>query len=489
MKKQKTYSVKFNFLCNIITQLVLYLSPLVISPYVSRVLLPAGIGEYSYAYSIVSYFVRVIAFGFINYGNQQISSARDDKQTYSNIFWSIFITRSILFILTASIFFVLTFLNAFGELAGRNVFLSRSTFVFASFLDISFLFQGLENFKIISITNSFCKLLSIGFVFLFVKEQSDLPIYCLINGGYRFFTASLQWFFAFKHLVKPQKAALHIIKTFKESFVFFVPTVAISIYTIIDKTMIGSIAGSAETGYYEQASKIYQVVASLISAIYPIMISRITYLYKHGQKEEIQKKFVQLGNVHGWIAFPCIFGLYSISKYFLPLFFGDSFTPCIRVIYFLLPLIYISTISGALLSAYFIPMNKVNQASIVYFCGAIINFTLNLVFIRYWKAEGAARTSLIAETIISLSMILLTRTEIPYFKILRDDLKPLISSLIRFSLLRILNEFAYPESRPSLTICILDILIGAVTYGVVSILIKDKTTRLAISFLKSRFHH
>ena len=169
MKKQKTYSVKFNFLCNIITQLVLYLSPLVISPYVSRVLLPEGIGEYSYAYSIVSYFVRVIAFGFINYGNQQISSARDDKQKYSNIFWSIFITRSILFTLTASIFFVLTFLNAFGELAGRNVFLSRSTFVFASFLDISFLLQGVENFQIISITNSFSKFLSINFFFLFIK--------------------------------------------------------------------------------------------------------------------------------------------------------------------------------------------------------------------------------------------------------------------------------------------------------------------------------
>lgn len=485
-KTVKSKGLKSNFVYNLITQLISYVSPLIVSPYISRILLPAGVGQYSYANSIVTYFVLFSAFGFINYGNKKTSQERENKNDYSNTFWSIFFARAILFFVSMLVFLLLVYFQVFGSEINSVVFLCMSLFIAATLFDASFLFQGLENFRIIAGINSVCKIISIAFVFLLVKSPDDLYIYCLINGGYTAITSLIGWAIALRYLKTPQKDQIHIFQTLKQSLVFFIPGLAISIYTIVDKTMIGVIAGSTQNGYYEQANKIYTIASSIIYAIYPVILARIAYLNEKGDEEGIKEKYIQLGKAHGLITLPCVAGLYAISQYFFPCFFGDSFVSSVPIMYVLAPLIFVSSISGALLNAYFIPKNKINQATIIYFIGAAVNFSLNFIFIKRWGALGAAITSLISEAMISGIMIFITRNNVPYKKIIVNDLKPLIASGLMFVFVFLLNAYALEAAKLSnIWITIIDVAVGVFSYGILLVILRDKT---ALMVLKTVAH-
>ena len=85
---------------------------------------------------------------------------------------------------------------------------------------------------------------------------------------------------------------LSIRRHFKETLVYFVPTVATSIYTILDKMLIGIITSdSFENGYYEQATKIINIVKPLcFTALNSMMTARMSYLCSVDNQEEIKKR-------------------------------------------------------------------------------------------------------------------------------------------------------------------------------------------------------
>jgi len=82
----KKESLKANVVFSLLSQLVCYLAPLIVSPYISRVLGPTGIGSYSYAYSYVYYFSSAISFGFSSFGIKKISENRKSKEKLSQVF-------------------------------------------------------------------------------------------------------------------------------------------------------------------------------------------------------------------------------------------------------------------------------------------------------------------------------------------------------------------------------------------------------------------
>ena len=484
---EKNVSVKLNSLFNIFAKLIWYLAPLIISPYISRVLMPEGVGQFSYANTIAIYFTLFIEFGFCNYGTKEISIHRESKEEYSKTFWSIFCSRILLTTIALIVYSSLVFGNALSSVASTLIFVCLFPFILASLFNIDFLFQGLERFKTLSFIMSFCRLCSIVAVFLFVKSPDDLYVYCLIASGVSFANVLLQWCFAWKLITKPHIKDISIWKSLRSSVVYFIPTVAISIYTMLDKTMIASIAGNTENGYYEQASKITNVATNLIFAIYPVILSRISFLTSQKDKEAIDQKFVQLAQIQGLLAFPSILGIYAVGQYFVPAFFGESFTPSISILYWIAPVIFIGSVSGAMQSAYFIPNGKLRTMTIIYFIGAFTNFGLNFIFIKKWGAVGAAITTLISESIISLLMILLAHKEIPYKAILKAYIKPFIAAIIMFLVIFVLNYFCLSKTNlNNVYLAVIEIAIGIVVYGICVVFLKEPMVCSTLKTIKTK---
>lgn len=118
-------------------------------------------------------------------------------------------------------------------------------------------FQGLEEFKITVTRNCIIKLLSTACIFAFVRNKNDLILYAIILQGSTLLGNVLLWPYLKRYLVRVCVKRHKFYKHWKESLVYFIPTVCyIGLYRILDKSMIGLFTKSSlENGYYEQAHK------------------------------------------------------------------------------------------------------------------------------------------------------------------------------------------------------------------------------------------
>jgi O-antigen/teichoic acid export membrane protein len=308
-KKTKKLGTKANFIFSLLIQLLTYIIPLITSPYLSRILGPTGIGENSFVNSVSSYFTLIISFGFLTYGIKEISRLQNNKTEYSKVFWNIVFSRGTLFFASFLVYFLVSYFWGFGTSSDKRIFLVYSISLLSSFLDISYLFQGLENFRVVSLITIFYKIICTCFYFVFVKTSDDLLIYVFIACLSTLLISLTMWFFAIRRLDRPRIQDIHVFKSLKNNLSYFLPTVAVSIYTILDRTMMGYLSTTEQVGYYEQAYKIIALVTGIINAISPVMLSRISSLVEEGNEIEVRHKTIQMSEVYALIGWSSVFWL------------------------------------------------------------------------------------------------------------------------------------------------------------------------------------
>ena len=487
-KKEKKISTKVNFFYSLLIQLSAYIVTLVTSPYLSRVLGPFAIGENSFINSMSRYFVLVISFGFLTYGVKEISRLQKNKDDYSKVFWNIVSSRGFLFVISFLVYFLLSYFWGFGTSFDKRLFLIYSLMLLSTFFDISYLFQGLEKFKIVSLITIAYKIIGATFYFLFVKSPNDLYIYVIITCAESLLTAITMWFFALTRLSKPRLKDIHVFKTLKENLAYFLPTIAMSIYTLLDKTMLGYLSSSEEIGYYEEAYKIIVFAAVVINSIGPVILSRVSSLIEEGNEEEVRHKSIQMAEASQLLIWPAIFGLYAVGDYFIPAFFGDEYLPAIQVLYWLTPLIFVIPLSNQIGNAYYLPRGKVNETTRFLLIGAFVNFGSNFLAIHYLGAEGAAITSLIAETIISTLYVVFSRKKVPYKDMAKNGIRSFASALIMFGILMGLKYLVFEHYLYGYIVkTLVSVACGAVLYFLLLVLSKEPMLMEGFRSLKN--HH
>ena len=126
-------------------QVLIMVLPLITAPYLSRVVGAEGTGIYSYTYSIAQYFVYFAMLGISNYGNRSIAKVRENIGQRNYTFSSIYQLQ----ILTSLVAIVIYLLYCFVFVhENRNISLLQGFFVLSAIFDISWLFWGMENFKV-----------------------------------------------------------------------------------------------------------------------------------------------------------------------------------------------------------------------------------------------------------------------------------------------------------------------------------------------------
>lgn len=281
-------SVKKNYVYRLFYEILAVITPFITAPYVSRVLGADGIGIYSYTSSIMTYFTLFAALGTATYGAREIAQHRDNKIETSKLFWEIeLMTVGTSLVCLIVWGFVILFSKEY-----RWYYIALVPTLLGTMFDVSWFFTGLEQIKYIVLRNTICKFLGIVLLFLLVHEKQDLIIYVLINSGISLFGSLSMWSYLPKILKKIDFKTLTFKKHFNETLVYFIPTIATSVYTILDKTLIGAITNSTyENGYYEQATKIINIMKSVVfSALNAVMGSRISYLFAKKKIIEIKKK-------------------------------------------------------------------------------------------------------------------------------------------------------------------------------------------------------
>lgn len=459
-------SIKKNYIYNLFYQSLLVLAPLITTPYISRVLGADGVGTASFVESIASYFTLFATLGTITFGQREISYTRDDKYKSSIVFYNVFVFKFIV-----SIIVLLTYLFLCITVFKSSIYYIFAINILAVTFDITWFFQGLESFSLIATRNSFFRILSIIFIFVFVKSERDINLYCL---SLTFFTLLSNISLVpnlIKEIVPVNKNEIHPFKDVKTIISLFLPTIAIQIYTVLDKTMIGLITkDAAENGYYEQSIKISKFLLFIVTALSAVVIPRIGYYYNKGDDESLKKLLYKSYRFTMFLALPMTFGLFAVSNNIVPWFLGEGFDKAkflIKILSFLLIAIGLSNVTGL---QYMVPTKKQKLLTISLFIGAIFNFILNLIMIRYFKSVGAAIASIMAETIITISQFYLVRTEISFVNVFRETFRYIISAVIMFAVVSIVSTSLASSVINSLIM----VICGGLIYIVSLVICRDK---------------
>lgn len=459
-------SIKKNYIYNTLYEILAIISPLITAPYVSRIFAADGVGIYSYTHSIVSYFTMFAALGVKSYGQREIAQHRDDKAESSKLFWEL---ELMCVSTTLLCLIVWTFLIIFS--AEYSVYYAVLTMtVVATAFDISWFWGGYEQYGFIVIRNSLIKIVGIILLFVFVHEKSDLLLYVALIAATGLLGNISMWSYLPKYLVKVNPHTLHIKRHYKETFVYFIPTIATSIYTVLDKAMIGWITkNNYENGYYEQATKILNICKTLVFSINTVMSSRMSFLFNKNSHDEIKIKMKMTMNFILLIAVPITFGLIGVSNRFVPLFFGEGYNKTVQIIYIMAPLLIIIGISNCLGSLYFTPSGQRARSNKAIVTGAVVNLVLNSFMIYFFHSMGAALASVLAETIITIMYLYMSRDYFDIKCILQYGWKRIIAAAAMLVVIVPIGNMV----SSALKAIILQVICGATVYAVFLLILCD----------------
>lgn len=463
-------SIRKNYIYSMLYQILSLITPLITAPYTARIFGADGTGIQSYTNSINSYFLLFAMLGVATYGQREVARHRDNQETCSKIFWEIVLMT-----------FITTGICLIGWIV--LICLAKEYTVYYAVLtitllaepfNISWFFGGQEQFKFVVLRNTFFRLAGIAVLFLFVREKDDLLLYMGLLASAGFLGNLTMWTYLPRFLVKVNPGELNIKRHFRETIIYFIPTIASSVYTVLDKTMIGMLTGSeTENGYYEQATKIINIAKAMIYSLNTVMSARMSYLFSVEKTEEIKAKLNRSFGFLMLIEIPVTLGIIGISENFVPWFFGDGYEKTIRLLQILSSLLVIVSISNCMGNQYLIPSGQQARGTKGILAGAGVNFLLNLLLIPWLASIGAAIASVAAEAVISIIYVHMSRGYAGWRMIWRNAWKRLIAGCTMLFVVSFIGR----GYSGSIWITIVQVCAGGSIYFIMLYLEKDNMVK------------
>lgn len=460
-------SIKKNYIFNVAYQILTLITPLITAPYLSRVLQPDGIGSVSFAESIVSYFSLLAVMGISTYGQREISYVQDDIEKRSKVFWN----TKLLGFCTSGITIIIYIIFALCQKKNSMIYLILTLNLVSNFFDITWFFQGMEDFAKTVTRNASFKLIQIAYIFVFVRTKDDIALYVLGLGLFSALGNMSLWVHLPKYITCVPISKLNPFKEIKTVWSMFIPTVAMQIYTVLDKTMIGVITGNSfENGYYEQAIKISKMLLALVTALGAVMVPRIGFLFGKNDIGKLKKYMYSVYRFVWFLGIPMCFGLIIVADNFVPWFFGEGYDkviPLLRILSLLILAIGINNVTGI---QYLVPTKQQHTFTATVIIGAVTNFCLNIVMIKFFYSVGAALASVIAEVVIAIVQLVIVRKELSPLQVVKEGSHYYIAGTVMILILVPLAKRLSPSIWHTviLTIC------GAIIYFATLFVEKDE---------------
>lgn len=340
LKNEEVKTVVKNFISLSSLNLLSFIFPLLLIPYLTRTIGVEYYGEYIFSFSIFQYCLLLINFGFDYSATRFISVNRDDKLVVSDILTNVTVIR-LIFALFTSILLWLSFI-AFPSLSSNKLlYLFGFGILWGQAITPFWLFQGVEKMGYITIINLLTRIVSTGLIFIFIQKPLD---YYLINlfQSIGFLISGLASFFLINYYLKIQfsKPSLSRMKFYLlDSWHIFLSTVSMSFYREANIIILGLTTNYLMVGQYAAMEKVIKAMQSLMEplskALFPFFGRKLN------NSSGIDPSFGRFAKIYGLLLLFLTITLYVIGPYFLIWYLGKSFLPAIVVFQILLPVIFL----------------------------------------------------------------------------------------------------------------------------------------------------
>ena len=457
------------------TQLLAIIVPLITSPYISRVLQPNRLGIYTYIDSVSQIILVIGSIGLSNYAIREISYVKNDKKSRSIIFFEILFLRIILLVISYFAYCL------FMKNTQYEVFSIYQIIWFCgSFLDIVWLFNGMEDFKTVVLRTFIVKVINIILVFTFIKTKDDLVKYIILMGICQVISSLLCYANLKNAVMIPNFKELNLKRHIKPTLKIALPQIVTLIYYQMDKVMLEFLLkDTAIIAYYDLADKIVKIPVTAITAVSTVMLPKSAKYFINEDKHGLEKSIQLTIDFSVLLIMPMCFGLMSISYGFVPWFYGKDYLMVAPIIITLCPVIIARGLSSISNTQYLVPTKNTKYLTLSSVFSAIINVIINYITIPILGVYGAVLGTIIAEFSVTLIQFYYMMKNIKikniFTHIFKYGVYGLIISAVSLFIWRVMGTHIYTT--------VLQILISCLAYLIILLITKDK---LVFSFIKQR---
>ncbi|MSA71138.1 flippase [Holdemania massiliensis] len=417
-------SLKLNFIMNVILTMSSFIFPLITFPYISRILLPQGMGKISFATSLISYFSMFAQLGIPTYGIRACSKVRDNKEALTRTAHELLIINLIMDAISYTVLAIAIFyIPKLYE--DRLLYILISSTIILTSIGMEWLYKALEQYTYITIRSIIFKIVALLAMFFLVHKQDDYVIYGVLT----IFAASASNIFNFMNIhkyidLKPI-GNYDIKRHLKPIAIFFAMSCATIIYTHMDTIMLGFMTTDKDVGYYHAAVRIKSILVSIVTSLGTVLLPRVSYFIEHGMLNEFQCITKKALNFVVLTASPLMFYFILFAEQGIYLLSGSAYTNSIIPMKIIMPTLLFIGITNILGIQILIPLGKEKSVLFSEISGAIVNVIINGLLIPKFASIGAAIGTLVAEFVVLFYQCTVLRNEvkivfrsISYWKIL-----------------------------------------------------------------------
>lgn len=420
--------------------------PLLITPYVYRILSPNIIGHIEYGTTLYTYFGLFGALGIYNYGLREISKYRNNKKKVISIYRDLF-NIGIVSNCFVLIFYYICICIFPSETTLKFILLIMGGNLVANIFYVEWLNEAFEEFKFITIKTIIIRIISIIFIFLLVKSPLDYITYVIIITAVVFINNIISFIYI------QQKLHINIFQPLQNINwrlylppLFFILILNNSnlLYTMLDRTMLGNFSTMDEVAFYSVGQKITEIIKGLVMTLVFVSLPRLAYYYEEAP-DNYKNNIKKLIRTMLMIILPTSIGIILLSKEIIILFAGQSYlsaVPALKVFGFRLIILAIE----AILTQQIIFLHGKERILVILnlICGGI-NLVLSFILLNHLTPTLAITTTVFAECCFLATCLWYIKSKLHLNTGLwqKGNLKYIILSLLFIPIVLLLHKFIH----------------------------------------------
>lgn len=374
--------------------------PLLTFPYLTRVLGAEKYGVFSIALNVVNYLQVLEEYGFNYSGTRKM--ALSSKQNYSKVYSNIFSSKIFLSCITGVVLIVILLLSIYPpEL--KKCMLILFGIVIGATLQQTWVFQGFQVMKYITIINVVSRTISVILIFMFVKSKDDIFLYCVL-----FTSTNLLSGIASVYLCK-KKFALEfhfskfkdIIKELRDGFSLFLTSAMSIMVSTLGVFLLGIYAAAYDVGIYTAMQKIPNVLITCFTPISQVLFPYISTLFQNNRIKAKKILKIMYGPVMFVIGGMCIV-LGFMSEFIVEILCGKEYISGVAYAPVLLAWVFLSIFNNFLGTQTLVASGRSKQYSQIFVVSAITSVICNVCFIKILYCKGAAWATFISEVVLTI---------------------------------------------------------------------------------------
>lgn len=452
--------------------------PLLVGPYVVKLLDVDLYGIYNTVYAEFQVFLIFASFGLYTFGMREISKIRDDKKKVSELFSNIFLISIISNTVVCLVYLLYAFFTSSGT--ALLLYCIMTIQIVGNVFYIEFVNEALENYKFITIKTTIVKIIYLVAIFLFLKKPNDVAIYAVIVSLVVFANNIISFIYAKKY-IKFDFKNIKIKKYIGTLITILIITNIELLYSQLDRVMLGKFVNGVAVSMYYIPYYLISTLAAVPYSIINVSIPRLSYVIANESKENYMNSLNKIISSLLFIIVPMCMGVFALSYEVIYLYAGNEYLACVPALMITcINRIFLCT-ESVLTHLVMYPNNQEKTLLKFSFGCGVLNLILNslLVAFKILSPLTAMFTTLIAEiALISIEYIYINK---------KLDIKPKFMSkqnLIYFVLsilfipvavlIKFINFGFYIN-------IILIIFICVALYGGILLLIKDENLMLIMN--------